>query len=221
MRVALAIALACCSAPPGTAAVRSGGTRAADNHRANTRALGRGADPAQLPRHAGAAPPPGLAGFPFKWRCRAVAVVPAPGPPPAVPFGPTPSLPLRTQWHLSAPHSPTVSSNGSEWSPEANFTAADAKATPAKPSWWQGRVALVNYLTVATTPAAPGTNGSLTSVECQVTPLSAPGGTTITLKGLLFGTTLGLMVSYNTTTSGMSSPVQTMADFNTERHVRS
>lgn len=43
-------------------------------------------------------------------------------------------------------------------------------------------------------------------------------GGTITVKGKLFGSTLGLMLSTNSSLSRMSTPVLTMADFNTERY---
>jgi hypothetical protein len=54
----------------------------------------------------------------------------------------------------------------------------------------------------------------LTSVQCQITP---SGGAAVTVDGMLFGGSLGLMLSYGAT-SGMTAPVMTMADFNKNRY---
>ena len=75
----------------------------ADNHLANVESL------QHLVNEAGAGQPPG---FPFKWKCRVTAVAAAPGPPPAVPLGPLPGLPSRTEWTLGTS---SVFSNGTEW----------------------------------------------------------------------------------------------------------
>ena len=127
----------------------------ADNHAANTASLA-------LPAAGAAAAP---RGYPFTWKCRVVGVAAAPGPPPAVPTGPLPGLPATTRWSLGKS---AVVSNGTEWSEEGNFTLADL----AKAKKWESVV--ITHLTVATVPPC-GTNGSLTSVECQITLISPPG----------------------------------------------
>jgi hypothetical protein len=103
-----------------------------------------------------------------------------------------------------------VISNGTDWSAVGNFTAADA----AKAKKWD-TVAIVT-LNIATLPSHVGENESLTSVECQIT---LKGPMVITAKGLLFGGSLGLMLSLNGTKNGkMAVPVLTMAEFNNERY---
>ena len=132
----------------------------------------------------------------------------APGPPPAVPVGPTPGLPETTAWSLGKSR---VISNGTDWSAVGNFTASDAD----KAKKWD-TVAIVT-LSVATLPSRVGENESLTNVECQITLERPP--MVITAKGLLFGGSLGLMLSLNGTKNGkMAVPVLTMAEFNKERY---
>ena len=137
----------------------------ADNHAMNTMGL-----ELSLPssKHQASTVP---AGYPFKWRCRIVSVAAAPGPPPAVPLGPLPGLPTTTKWTLGKS---SVRSNGTEWSEEGNFTLADV----AKAKKWHS--VAITRLTVATVPPC-GTNGSLTSVECQITltPLEDSDGVTV------------------------------------------
>ena len=167
-------------------------------------------------------------GFPFTWRCKVAGVAAAPGPPP-VPAAPLPGLPMTTTWSLG---SSRVTSNGTEWSAEGNFTAADA----VKARKWSSIVnhVAITSLSVASLPAPVGTNASLTSVECQVTlvPAQIDEGprvpadnrglappAPIPVKGLLFGGSLGLMLSMNSSQNPrMSVPVLTMADYNNERY---
>jgi hypothetical protein len=112
-----------------------------------------------------AAAPPTTVGFPFNWRCKVISVAAAPGPPPVVPMGPIPGLPATTRWSLGES---VVTSNGTEWSAEGNFTAADA----AKAKKWYS--VAITRLSVVTLPYPCGTNGSLTSIECQITLVSSP-----------------------------------------------
>lgn len=155
-------------------------------------------------------------GYPFTWKCRVASVAAAPGPPPAAPVGPLPRMPETTTWSLGSSH---TKSNGTEWSEEGSFTAADA----AKAQRWSAIASDVRITTLGVTSVPPiGTNGSLTNVECQITllspqastlvPVSPHGGDsaggTITIKGLLFGGTLGLMLSTNASLNPrMSVPV--------------
>ena len=103
--------------------------------------------PARHNTSAACASPSWNVGFPFSWQCKVVGVAAAPGPPPAVPAGPTPGLPTKTSWSLGSSH---VISNGTGWSEVGNFTKADAaKAakwsnvagrTPTPLSPWQPRI---------------------------------------------------------------------------------
>ncbi len=162
------------------------------------------------------------AGFPFSFKCKVASVAAAPGPPPAVPLGPLPGVPVTTTWSLGAS---TVQSNGTEWSEQGSFTAADAKKAEGGypgadlPSWWKGKVAVITKMAVKTSPHPCGTNGSLTAVQCELTPSGeySESRAPITVEGLLFGGSLGLMLSYGAT-SGMTAPIMTMADFNKNRY---
>ena len=171
--------------------------------------------PAAHNTSAGCATPSWNPGFPFAWKCRVVGVAAAPGPPPAAPAPSLPGVPARTTWALG---SSRVASNGTGWSATGNFTAADA----AKAKKFASVVTsvLIATLSVGTLPSAVGAKGSLTSVECQITLLpAAQAPMIITAKGLLFGGTLGLMLSTSSARNPrMSLPVLTMAEFNTERY---
>eukprot|EP01052_Picozoa_sp_SAG31_P014630 SAG31_NODE_916_length_11047_cov_3.507033_12_plen_642_part_00 len=121
-------------------------------------------------------------------RCRRKPPAPHPPAPPA-PHPPAPPAP-------PAPHPPSPPT------PVTPAPPAPPPPTPAPPA------------PVTPTPPAP-----------PAPPLPPPppppppyAGGPITLKGQLFGGSLGLMLSYASNTSGMAVPVMTMADFNNERY---
>ena len=150
-------------------------------------------------------------GFPVVWRCRVQSVGPPPKSPP-VQCG----LPNSTEFRFGG--SQAMVSLGTGWSAIGNFSAADAAAHRKQypnvdmPAWWR---VLVTKMTVLSKPAPIGTNGSLTKLQCELTP---HGGAAVTVAADLFGSSLGLMLAENTTTATMPTPVMTMADFNTHRY---
>lgn len=164
--------------------------------------------PARHNISASCASPSWNAGFPFTWKCKVAGVSRALGPSPAV-LTPLPGLPKTTTWSLG---SSRVTSNGTGWSEVGNFTTTDA----AKAQKWDS--VAITKLSVATMPFTIGAKGSLTSVECQIT-LNESSRMVITAKGLLFGGSLGLMLTVNgTAKTKMSVPVLTKTEFNNERY---